>query len=100
MTDRQTDRHIRTGRHLASTRLTTTNMSTATTSFCRGWRGVLCCGVVLCGVVWCGVVWCGVVFCGVVWCIVAVSPFRYPAFLVRTELKEIQRKGCFPICGP
>lgn len=44
--------------------------------------------------------WCGVVFCGVVWCGVAVSMFCYSAFLVRTELKEIQRKECFPICGP
>jgi len=35
------------GRHLAFIRLTTTNLSTATASFCTGRRGV----------VWCGVVW-------------------------------------------
>ena len=55
------------GRHLAFIRLTTTNLSTATASFCTGRRGV----------VWRGVVWRGV----------AVSTFRYSAFLVRTELK-------------
>jgi len=68
------------GRHLAFTFLTTTNLSTATASFRTGW----------CGVVWCGEMWCGV----------AVSTFRYSAFLVRNKLKEIQRKECFPICGP
>jgi len=63
--------------NLAFTRLTTTNVSTASASFCTG----------RCGVVWCGVVW-------------QCLRFVFSAFIVRTELKEIQRKECFPICGP